>query len=82
MTPQPFPQQPPINSVSGIEALILFGLQVFSQVFFLFNQQNVPVTAAPHIIQQLNQTPGATQEHQTVVNAAVNAAIAAHNVTN
>ena len=69
----------PINSVVGIEELILFGLQVFSQVFALFNHSTapVPVSAAPALITQLQATPGTTQEHHTVINAAVNAAVAA-----
>ena len=75
MTPQP-----PIGSVSGIEALIVFGLQIFAQIFALFRHptQPVPVSAAPQLINALQATPGLTADHQAVIATQVNAAVAAH----
>lgn len=72
--------QPSVNSVTGIETLILFGLQVFSQIFSLFKHpiNPVPVSAAPALIQQMQATPGITQDHQTVIKSAVDAAVVAH----
>lgn len=74
----------PINSVPGIESLILFGLQVFTQIFSLFVHPTspVPVAAAPALIQQIQATPGITADHQAVAAAAVNAAVEAHKLIN
>lgn len=72
----------PISSVQGIESLILFGLQVFTQIFSLFVHPTnpVPVAAAPALIQQIQATPGITPDHQAVAAAAVNAAVAVANL--
>lgn len=80
MTPQS--QNPPTNSVQGIEALILFGLQVFAQVFSLFRHPTspIPVSAAPAMVQQMQATPGASEIHKQIINTAVTAAIDAHNI--
>ena len=73
----------PISSVQGIESLILFGLQVFTQIFSLFVHPTnpVPVAAAPALIQQIQATPGITADHQAVAAAAVNAAVEARKLT-
>ena len=73
----------PINSVQGIESLILFGLQVFTQVFSLFVHPTtpVPVAAASALIQQIQATPGMTPDHAQVAQAAVNAAVEAQKLT-
>lgn len=74
----PIQNNAPLNSPAGIEALIFLGLQVFLQVFAAFNQQNVPVSAAPAIISTLQATPGATTDHHAVISSAVNSAVDAH----
>jgi hypothetical protein len=72
------PQPVPVNSVQGIESLILFALQVFTQVFPLFVHPTspLPTSAAPALIAHLNSTPGATSDHKIVVESAVNTAAA------
>jgi len=77
MTPQP-----PLNSVTGIEALVVFALQVFTQIFSLFHHQGVPTSVAPQIAAHLNSTPGMTEEHKAIVQSAVSTAVAAHNAAN
>lgn len=76
--------QPPIASVSGIEALIVFGLQVFTQIFSLFVHPTAPVptAAAPALTQQIQATPGITPEQQAVAAAAVTTAVEAHKLAN
>lgn len=66
----------PIGSISGIESLVMFGAQIFGQIFSLFHHPTapVPVSAAPQMIATLNATPGTTPDHQTIIAAAVNAA--------
>lgn len=79
--PQTVPQQPPLNSVTGIESLVLFGLQVFISVFTAFRNQNIPTSVSPQIIATMQATPGNTPEHNTVIAAAVNTAANAHTAT-
>ena len=70
----------PINSVGGIEALILFGLQVFAQVYNLFDHSTLPIvptSAAPQVIATLHATPGLTEEHKAIITSAVTDAAAA-----
>lgn len=65
-------------NVATIEELVTLALQVFVQVFNLFNHPTnpVPVTVAPSISSTLQATPGMTDNHKTVVATAVAAAVA------
>lgn len=68
----------PNSTLTTVEELIAFGLQVFLQIFSLFHTQGVPVAAAPALITQMQATPGLTAQHQAVVETAVTQAVAAH----
>ena len=70
----------PINSVTGIESLISFGLQVFLAIWGAFNHPTnpVPVAAAPQMLATIHATPGLTDDHKAVAKVAVDQAVAAY----
>ena len=68
----------PINSVTGIESLISFGLQVFLAIWGAFNHPTnpVPVAAAPAMLAMIHATPGLTEDHKAAATSAMDAAVA------
>lgn len=70
----------PIGSVTGIESLITFGLQVFLAIFGALRHPTtpLPVSAVPQAVTAMQATPGITADHQVVLAAQANAAVAAH----
>jgi len=68
----------PTSTVTTVEELIAFGLQVFTQIFSMFHHQGVPVSTAPQIAATVAATPGLTDAHSAVAQAAATQAAAAH----
>ena len=68
----------PTSTVTTVEELIAFGLQIFTQIFAMFHHQSVPVAAAPQIAATIAATPGLTGAHGAVAQAAATQAAEAH----
>jgi hypothetical protein len=68
---------------SSILALVQFGVQVFTEIWTLFNpgaaasHAALPTTQAPALTAHLTATPGLTDDHKAVITSAVNTAASA-----